>query len=217
MTLAERLADVIDACRTGERVLVAVDGPDAAGKTTFVREVAGRLRRPSLSVSGDAWHRSRHVRLRRGEESPEGYYLDSFDDSALVRDCLRPFASGAARVRTACFDHRRDAVVDTWQEVAPDAALLVDRVFLLRPELRQWWDLGVYLHVPESVTLARAVARDLDQFGSKSAVRRKYERRYLPGQALYRDAAAPLDAADVVVDNSDPERPVVLRWVPGGL
>lgn len=47
-------------------------------------------------------------------------------------------------------------------------------------------------------------------------VRRRYERRYLPGQALYREAAAPLDAADIVVDNSDPDGVVVLRWLQRG-
>ena len=97
-------------------------------------------------------------------------------------------------------------------DVPPDAALLVDGVFLLRPELRRWWTLGVYLHVPEEVTPARAVPRDLPLFGSVEGVEERYRRRYLPGQALYRAEAHPVDVAHVVVDNSDPAAPVVLRW-----
>lgn len=212
MTLADRLAEAIETLLVGRRVLVAFDGPDAAGKTTLAHAVAERLVRPSVCVSIDSWHHPRDVRLRRGDESPEGYYLDSFDHDALVHECLQPFASGARQVRSARFDHRTDREVEVHQQVAVDTALLVDGVFLLRPELRAWWDLRVYLHVPESVSIERAVVRDRDLLGSEEDVRRRYERRYLPGQALYRQAAAPLDAADVLVDSTDPRDPRVLRW-----
>ena len=181
----------------------------------LARDVAGRLVRPVVHASLDGWHNRREVRLRRGAESAEGYYRDSFDSGALVRECLGPFASGACRVRTASFDYRTDRGVDIQQEVARDAVLLFDGVFLLRPELRAHWDLRVYLHVPESVTLTRAVQRDVQLFGSEEDVRRRYEHRYLPGQALYRQEAAPLDYADVLLDNTHPVDPVVVRWPDG--
>lgn len=191
---------------------MAIDGPDAAGKTTLAREIAAHLVRPSLSVSIDSWHNPRVVRLRRGTESAEGYYRDSFDYEALVGECLAPFASGAGRVRTAGFDYQVDSPVEAAQEAAPDAVLLLDGVFLLRPELRARWDLRVYLHVPEAVTLERAVQRDLHLFGGEDEVRRRYERRYLPGQTLYREDAEPLRYADIVLDNTHPAEPVVLQW-----
>ena len=214
-SLVERVAALIEHLRVGRRALVAVDGPDAAGKTTFARDLADRLARPALSASIDGWHHPREMRLRRGHESAEGYYLDSFDDDALVRECLDPFASGADRVRTAMFDHGTFGEVEALHEVPADAVLIFDGVFLLRPALRGRWDLSVYLHVPESVTLARAVQRDLQLFGTEENVRRRYERRYLPGQDVYRKAAAPLDHADIVIDNSHPADPVVLRWPTG--
>ena len=197
-------------------MLVAIDGPDAAGKTTLASEVAARLMRPIVNASVDGWHNPREVRLRRGAESAEGYYLDSFDHEALVRECLEPFGSGAGRVRTASFDYQTDSGVEAQQEVASDAVLLFDGVFLLRPELRARWHLRVYLHVPESVTLARALQRDVQLFGSPDEVRRRYERRYLPGQALYREEASPLEYADIVLDNTHPADPVVMRWTDTG-
>lgn len=212
MSLADALAELIDSRGVEGRLLVAVDGPDAAGKSTLARAVAERLTQPWFFVSIDDWHNPRKHRLRRGAESPEGYYLDSFDHEGLVAGCLSPFAAGGQRIRTAGFDHVADSDVEEWREVPPDAVLIVEGVFLLRPELRGRWDLSVYLHVDEAVTLSRAVIRDLAQLGSGEAVRRRYERRYLPGQALYRELAAPLDAADVVVDNADPIQPRVLRW-----
>ncbi len=211
----QQLVHLIEHLRVGRRVLVAIDGPDAAGKTTLARGLADRLTRPAVTASIDGWHHPRETRLCRGHESAEGYYLDSFNYDALVRECLHPFASGADRVRTATFDYLSDGEVQALQEVAPDAALIFDGVFLLRPELRACWDLSVYLHVPQSVTLDRAVQRDLHLFGNEENVRQRYERRYLPGQALYRKAAAPLDQADIVLDNSHPAAPVVLKWPNG--
>ena len=204
MTVLERVAALIEDL-PGERVLVAFDGPDAAGKTTLARAVADRLSRPSLCASVDGWHHPRDVRLRRGPESPAGYYADSFDLEALVRDLLEPFREGATRVRT-------EATAQQYQDLSRRCVLLLDGVFLLRPELRSHWDLSVYLHVPEEVTLARALVRDLDQYEDSAALRRRYQRRYLPGQTLYRDSASPLQAADVVIDNSDWDDPLVLRW-----
>ncbi len=72
------------------RVIVAIDGPDAAGKTTLADTLAQQVARPALRVSIDDWHNPREVRLRRGDESPVGYYMDSFDyEASRVTFCTR--------------------------------------------------------------------------------------------------------------------------------
>jgi uridine kinase len=211
VTVVERLVALIDGLPE-DRVLVAFDGPDAAGKTTLAGAVADHLSRPVLRASVDGWHKPRDVRLRRGHESPEGYYLDSFDIDALVHDLLTPFRDGATEVPPAQFDYRADTAVLARRQLPERAALLFDGVFLLRPELLNHWDVRVYLHVPEEVTLSRALVRDLALFKDERALRHRYERRYLPGQSLYRDSASPMKTADVVLDNSDWHDPIVLRW-----
>jgi uridine kinase len=40
----------------------------------------------------------------------------------------------------------------------------------------------------------------------------RYEARYLPAQRLYEAECRPAQRADVLLDNRDPQRPVVLRW-----
>lgn len=211
--MLDRLAATIDELRPERRVLVAIDGADAAGKSTLARAVAGTVTRPAVCASIDTWHRPRFVRHQQGGDSAAGYYEDSFDYAALVGELIEPFRSGASSVTTTWFDHladqpRRSDVSD----VPPTAALLMEGVFLQRPELRGLWDLRVYLQVPESVTLSRALERDAADLGGPDAVRQRYQRRYLPGQRLYRDAAAPVESADIVVDNTDPLHPVVVRW-----
>jgi hypothetical protein len=71
------------------------------------------------------------------------------------------------------------------------AVLVVDDVFLLRPGLRELWTLLVCLRVSAEETLRRAHRRDLELFGSAGEVQRRFLRRYLPGQVLYRQRSDP--------------------------
>lgn len=214
--LVERLVELI-ASRQPERVLrVAVDGPDAAGKTTLADELGSRLagRRAVIRAGIDGFHYPAAVRSRRGGLSPQGYYHDSFDYEKVRAYVLDPLGPGGdRRYRTAAFDYRVDAPVDAPTSLAPEgAALLFDGVFLLRPELRRHWDLSVFLDVSAAETLRRAVRRDADHMGGTENVRQRYEQRYLPGQRVYRETARPELAADVVIDNDDAAAPRILRW-----
>jgi uridine kinase len=215
VSIAERLAAEVAILAAGQaRLVIAVDGPDAAGKTTLAMDVADRLPVPVIAIGADRFHRPRADRYRRGELSAEGYYRDSFDNEVISGQCLAPFRAGAPMIRTAGFDFRTDnARAD--EAVVPTAAVLIfDGVFLLRPELAGFWDLAIYLRVSPETTLRRALTRDLDLFGSPDEIRRRYRGRYLPGQALYRAEAAPEDRAHIVIGNDDPSRPVVIAWRP---
>lgn len=213
-SLADRIALLIADLDGAHRPTVAFDGPDAAGKTWLADEVARRADIPVCRASVDGFHAPPDVRRRRGAFSPEGYYRDSFTYESLIRELLVPFRSGADVVRTAVFDFRADTEEHTVTHVGRRAALLFDGVFLLRPELRDQWTLRIYLRVSEDVTLARALRRDHALFGSEEAVIERYRLRYLPGQALYRREARPQNQAHIVIDNDDPARPKILKWVP---
>ncbi len=150
--------------------------------------------------------------MRRGKESAEGYYRDSFDYEALTGQLLVPFRLGAADVTVALFDHVCNRIHRRRQAVQAKSVLLVDGVFLLRPELRAAWELSVYLDVPESVTLARAAMRDSERLVDEDTVLHRYRQRYLPGQAIYRRECCPHDVADIVIDNADVANPQIVRW-----
>ena len=191
---------------------VALDGIDAAGKTTLADELAPLIEaqgRPVIRASLDGFHQPRRVRYRRGPQSPEGYYEDSFDYSALRTVLLEPLGpQGNRRYQRAVFDFRTDAPLAAPQEEAPaNAVLLFDGVFLLRPELVDQWDYRILVSVKMELALQRALQRDLPLFGSVETIQMRYLQRYLPGQRLYYQAARPHAQADVIVDNNDPSHP----------
>jgi uridine kinase len=111
------------------------------------------------------------------------------------------------------FDYRNDAAAGPPACLAPpEAVLLFDGVFLLRLQLRGCWDVGIFLAVNPDEVLRRALVRDGQLMGGPDGVRERYRGRYLPAQDLYRADAAPEASADVVIDNTDPARPHVVKW-----
>jgi uridine kinase len=197
---------------------VAIDGVDAAGKTTFADELAPAVKalgRPVIRASIDGFHNPAAIRRRRGALSPDGYYHDSFNYAALIELLLQPLGPGGSLAfRRAVFDFRIDAAVDAALDQAePNAILLLDGVFLLRPELRTHFDFSIFLRADFNITLPRAEKRDVEFLGSSEEVRRRYHERYIPGQRLYLAAVQPERCASMVVDNNDPAQPVIERFL----
>jgi uridine kinase len=209
--LLAAVAARIDALPAGRPVRVAVDGVTAAGKSTFAGELVAHVRRPVVRATVDDFNRPSSERYARGE-GPESYYHDTFDLESLRSLLLDPLApDGDRRYRSASFDSFDDVPVDAPLHVAPqDAALVLDGIFLLRPELADIWDLSVFLAVDRAVALERAIARDASRLGGEGATRLRYEARYVPGETIYLEAAEPAARADVVIENTDPDRPRLL-------
>lgn len=195
---------------------VALDGIDAAGKTTLADALGDYLRAMGTEViraSVDGFQQPQAVRRQRGSLSPEGYYFDAFDYATFTSDLLVPLGrEGNRRYRTAAFDLQTDRPIDGgWQVATDDAVLIVDGVFLQRPELDAYWDVRIWVDVSFAVSLERACTRDLAVFGSVDVVRERYAKRYIPGQQLYLEACHPQRTAQWVVDNSDPLHPSLYR------
>lgn len=211
--MLDHLLDVVlDRAPGGGRARVAVDGVDGSGKTVLADQLAARLvgrGRPAVRVSEDDFHRPRAERYRLGRRSPEGFFRDSYDLEVLRRDVLDPLApDGTGRYRLAAHDLVTDTAVHPYWRWAPrDAVLLLDGLFLQRPELAGLFEMTVFVDVPFAVTFARMAARD----GCDPDPEHPDNARYVHAQRYYLAQHKPRARADVLLDNTDPERPVVRR------
>jgi len=198
-------------------VLVGIDGVDASGKTTLSDELINHLRktnRPIIKASIDGFHNPKQVRYRKGRNSPEGYYLDSFNYQALIDKLLLPLSlNGSLQYRTKVFnflDNRE--VVSPIQNANHNSILIMEGIFLFRPQIVKYWDFKIFLDVHFKITLKRNINRtmEIQYLGSEQEIVDKYKKRYMPGQKLYFKDANPKEKADIVIDNNNFENPIIL-------
>lgn len=200
----------------GHPVRVGVDGVCGAGKTTFARDLAAMVRavgRPVVQLDSDGFHHVRARRRRNTDDPARGYYEDAYDLDAVADRVLRPLGPGGdRRYAAAVHDLVSDEVVDLDHLVAdPDAVVILDMTFLQRGSLRELWDEVVFLDVDEAVATERGVRRDASALGGIEAARSAWEQRYMAACRIYLAEEDPAASASVVIEHSDPRRPVLER------
>ena len=215
-TLITKISHHIAKIEKPHPVRVAIDGVDCAGKTMFAAELKKDMETANRSIihaSIDGFHRPREVRYCRGRLSPEGYYYDSFELDAIKKNLLEPLGpDGDLHYVKAVFDFRTDSPIPkVTQRACRDAVLLFDGVFLMRPEIDLHWDLRIFMHVSFEAALSRALLRDKKLFGSAQETKQRYLKRYIPGQKIYLQKVDPMQKADLVIDNNDPQNPSIVR------
>lgn len=221
--ILEELATKLSCVSLGRPVRVAIDGRTASGKTTLADEIALLLRSkgcPAIRTSIDGFHRPKAERYARGRHSAEGYYYDARDLAAVRTLLLAPLGPKGDRLyRTQSFDLENDVPVEQEPQLAPaDAILVVDGTFLQRPELRDGWDVTIFVKTSERTSEHRGVTRDASRLGGGDVARQLYAERYRPAFDLYERLCAPEKNADVLLVNEDLQRPQIhirqdARWL----
>ena len=151
----------------GGRVVVAVDGVDGAGKTVFATgspRSSPRTARPCSARRSTASIARDPSATRAGAGAPRASTATRTTTRRSAACSSIPFREGWQTAATAgfqleAFDLARDAPVESsWVAAPRDAVLIVDGIFLHRPELRDLWDWSVWLEVPFEVAYARMAA-----------------------------------------------------------
>lgn len=204
------LLDLLQRVNVGQRALVAIDGFDGAGKSYLARELvaasAGEQRqgRPLLSVTIDRFHHPR-ARRRAAGTGARGFYRGSYRYDEFRRCVVGPVRSGSP-ITPAIWDVEHDRpVAASPVDVPADAIVLVDGIFLQRPELADVWDASVWVDVPFEISVPRGNARfpgDHDPDPEAAG-----NQRYVGGQRLYLAEADPRGSSTWVFDNADLTRP----------
>jgi len=210
----ERVVGLIETLAKG-RLRIVLDGLTAAGKTSLGHELAAGLAtrgRPAFRASMDDFKRPWRDAHLYDRKSGEGYYRNAFDLDAAKRLLLGPTAPGADGVVALCsidpltqIDHAAVKV-----QMPHDGVLVVDGVFGCRPEINDFWDLRIWVDVDAELSVRRGADRDAARDGAAEA-ERLHRERYLAAETIYLQEVDPLSFVEVVLDNSDFARPVIVR------
>jgi uridine kinase len=196
---------------------VGIDGRSGAGKTVLADALADRLEalgRVCLRASLEDFHPPGHQRRENAGHLAPAEYLREVYEYAKVRELLLdPFGpDGNRRCRLDFWNsHDDEPFPEDWLDVPTDAILLVDGVFLHGPALRAQWDFTIWLDVDWQSALQRAARRDGTRGGPQDLVREAYTTGWLPRQLWYEESVHPRERVDVIIDNSDVERPYIVR------
>jgi putative hydrolase of the HAD superfamily len=196
--------------RPDRPTIVFITGRDASGKTHFALGLAAHLAKSGRHVQlvhVDDFHHEKAIRYAGTDTEATKYYYQSFDNQLLVDRVLQPLrAAGELDVWLELIDlHTDQRILRRHLQVARNSIVIVEGVFLFRPELLPFSDVRISLQVPLHVSLARAKARDLPVFGP--GIIEKHVRKYLLAQLVYEKQCKPENIADFVVENSDYESP----------
>ena len=185
------------------RQLVAIAGPPASGKSTLAETLAAALTeagRSAVVVPMDGFHLdnrildARGLRARKG--APETFDLRGF--SRLVADL-----KGGGEVICPIFDRDRDLAIAGARSVPASCDLvIVEGNYLLFDapgwrDLRQYWELSVFLHVPDDVLRERLLGRWTERGLSGDVARNRAEMNDLPNAARVAEHRL---AADMVLE-----------------
>lgn len=192
--MAEHLLERSDA-----RLLVAITGAPASGKSTLATELARRLqqgKRKAIVVPMDGFHLDNAVLEARDLQQRKGA-PETFDAPGFIR-LIKALKSGE-EVFAPIFDRSRDIAIAGAIAVTPDVEfVIVEGNYLMFDEtpwssLAPLWDVSARLDVPMPELRARLIQRWLSLNYSRAVATRRAEGNDIPNAERVTERALPCD------------------------
>ena len=167
-------------------LLIAIDGAGGAGKSSLARRIQDELVDVSI-VEMDDFYCPADASIRRTWSPEEGY--QKFFDWMRLRDHVLEPLQKKVSPRFQVFDWMRNQL-NGWKQVALDPVIIVEGVYALRPELRSFYHLCLFVEAPNDVRTARLRARG----GSEQEIK-----MWQAAESWYLINVRPQDNCDLVV------------------
>lgn len=206
------LADHLAATQGAARRLVAIAGAPGSGKSTFVEALrealAGRVASEVLSMDG--FHFDDIVLNARGHRPRKGA-PHTFDVGGLAATLVRLVADDGSEIAVPVFDRSIEIARAGARIIQPEARLVItEGNYLLLDDpawapLRHFFDMTVFLDVPEAMLEERLRARWTGYQLDAEAIRTKLEENDLPNARLVAGSSVPADMTVANYDLAAPE------------
>ncbi len=166
--------------------LIGIAGGSGSGKTTFSKKIIQRVNDPGVVLlSQDSYYLSAPSAQHRVHGEANFDHPDSFD-WPLLRDHLARLKRGD-EVAVPVYDYKTSRRTSDTQVVGPAKVVILEGIFTLwDQELRDLFDLKVYLHVESDIRFIRRLHRDVRERGrTHDEIIRRYYDTVRPMHQLY--------------------------------
>jgi uridine kinase len=175
--------------------IIGIAGGSGSGKTTFAKKVMQRVVDPRMVLlHQDSYYLPKHPKDLVVNGEPNFDHPDAFD-WALMREHLQRLKQGEA-VDVPIYDYRKSERTNQVERVGPADVILLEGIYALwDQELRDLYDIKVFLHVESDIRFIRRLYRDVRERGRNldHIIRQYYDtvrpmyNRYLEPTRSYAD------------------------------
>ncbi len=203
--MIEIIKTIIDLKNKQSNTIVAIDGLGGSGKTTITKSIAENLKTKGCNpviIHIDDFIQPKSVRYNEKYEEWFCYYHLQWRYKYLIENILCPIHDGEKMIDRKIELYHKDTdeyEVKSFKYDSDKSLLLIEGVFLQRPELRNFFNYVLYLDIPKDIRLERVIKRDR-YIGNDQQIVDKYKTRYFPAEEKYISTCCPKDNADLVIN-----------------
>ena len=170
----------------GSMTFVAIDGPSGAGKSTLAEALRSSIQSATV-VHVDDFYSEEGVDPSGAMDLEDAcdQYVDWLKLFELVLQPLKDGENGYYQV----YDWVAQRP-DKWVTLEPRGVLIVEGVYAMRPELREVYDVKVFVDTPPEIRLRRLGERSDNPI---------WVERWAEAEVWYNANLRPIDYADVIV------------------
>jgi HAD superfamily hydrolase (TIGR01549 family) len=208
LPIFEKILDAIHENKQKDKPFtIGVNGIDGAGKTMFAVALETYLKSkglPTQLIHLDDFHNPKAIRYA-GADQADNYYNKSFNLDLIIDKLLNPiYKDKSLSLKLKTLDLQTDDYTnERTYSVKPETIIIFEGVFLFRRDLAPYIDLKIFLSILFAESKKRAVVRD------PQAYVEKYDVKYLPAQQKYLTLYPPDQIADIFIDNTNYEYPML--------
>jgi uridine kinase len=199
MVVAELDPESIDRLGDQSVFIVGLAGPSGSGKSTVAKRVATRLKGHVLSMESYSVEMN-HLPLE--QRAKLNYDAPHATDVRLLESHIRDYAAGKSIEAPICDFAKHLRVSNRREHISATSLLIVEGILALHfAQLRQHFDLSIYLEAPDGVCFHRRKVRDItERQRTLEFIQTQYQDKVLPAARQYllpskRFANLVLDAA----------------------
>ena len=191
-----RIMHSMPSSEKGERFVIGIDGLSRSGKTTFAAKLVehyNKNEKPAICFHLDDFIVERSRRYGTGQAEWLEYYSLQWEADWLKEHFFRQLKH-AAELELPFYDAEQD--VQRMKKIAlpSSCVIVVEGVFLQRPEWRGCCDWVIYVDSPRQSRMEREAE-------TVQRNRKKFESRYWPAEEYYISTEEPQKKADFIVQN----------------